>query len=272
MLGNLRAFRRLLLLFLVIISLLATVLALALLRGRTLQLKHRIARVMQAHLKMMASLSGLRIQVHGPRPQPGQSFLLLSNHVSYWDIIAIGSLFPLGFMAKDDIARWPLLGTVIRLCNTIFVRREHALGRWQALRTLQRSIRELPYCVFPEGTTTAALAPRLAQWRRGNIAVLREPGVDVWLAGLHYKNHKEQAWIDDDALLPHLFCGLRASSIELSIHLQPLKLEPELGLSQAALSAWRQTASLCQKAQYDWSSSAGPDVMQLCKNQDSAVS
>jgi 1-acyl-sn-glycerol-3-phosphate acyltransferase len=272
MLGNFRAFLRLVLLFLVIICLLGTVLVTGIFRERTAQLKRRIARVMQAHLRFMAKLCGLKIQVHGPRPEPGRPFLLLGNHVSYWDIIALGSLFPLGFMAKDDIAGWPLLGTVIRLCNTIFVKRDHALGRWQALRTLQSSLYDLPYCVFPEGTTSAAVEPRLAQWRRGNIAVLKEPAVEVWLAGLNYRDHKEQAWIDDDALLPHLFEALKASSIELSIHLQPLTWEPRESLSRAAVSAWRQTAGLCQKAQFDWSSSAGSDVMPLCKSQDSAVS
>lgn len=273
MLRNLRALGRIVLLLLVILCLLATVLLLALIRRPdTPSRKLRVARVMQGHLKAMSWVCGLRVHVLGPRPPAGEPFLLLSNHVSYWDILALGSLFPLGFMAKDCIAAWPLLGTVTRLCNTIFVNREIVRARWRSLRSLQTEIRDLSYCVFPEGTTTAALAPKLSHWRRGNIAVLREPGAPVWLAGLHYEKHTEQAWIDDDALLPHLFRVMKAPRIGLTIQLQPFIMDPGVSLSQAAVSAWKQTTSLCQKAQHNWKSSPATRSVQLCKQEDSAVS
>ncbi len=273
MLKNFRAVARMVLLFLVILNLLMTVLLMALIqRSRTAQRRKRVARVMQSHLKAMCRVAGLQIHVTGTKPPEGQNFLLLSNHVSYWDILALGSLFPLGFMAKDCIAAWPVLGTVTRLCNTIFVNRDQVLARWRSLRSLQKEIQDLSYCVFPEGTTTAAVAPKLSHWRRGNIAVVRDPGALVWLAGLHYVKQSEQAWIDDDALLPHLFRVLKAPRIDLMIRMQRLELNPEVTLSQAAQEAWQETVRLCKKAQQDWAGGSAFSGLRLCENKESAVS
>jgi 1-acyl-sn-glycerol-3-phosphate acyltransferase len=219
----------------------------------------------------MVWVSGLRIHLYGPLPKAGQSFLLLSNHVSYWDILALGSLFPLGFMAKDRIASWPILGTITSLCNTIYVNRDDVAMRVGSLRTLQKNIRSLPYCVFPEATTTAALAPEAKLWHRGNIAVLRDPGVRVWLAGLHYKQQKEQAWIADDALLPHLFQAMQAPSIELIIQLQALAVDQALPLADASLAALWQMTQLCHKAQEKGEAIAKSCSLSLYKNTDSAV-
>ncbi|HYX35238.1 MAG TPA: lysophospholipid acyltransferase family protein [Oligoflexus sp.] len=247
---TLRSIRRMLLLLFVILSLLLTVSWVRLIMRRATPRRMKIiAQMMQGHLKAMARVCGLRIHLQGPRPELGQSFLLLSHHVSYWDILVLGSLFPVGFMAKDSIASWPILGPVVSLCNTIYVRRECVTSRWRSLRLLQRAVPHLSYCVFPEGTTTSAAAPRFLQWRRGNIAVLRDPGVPLWLAGLHYAEQGVQAWIDDDALLPHLFKALQAISIEVVVCLEPLVVGPGDSPRRAAHEAWSQTTDLCLKAQ-----------------------
>ncbi|HET9236959.1 MAG TPA: lysophospholipid acyltransferase family protein [Oligoflexus sp.] len=273
MLKTMRALVRLVMLGCVILSLLSIVMLLGAFQGqRTIRRKKLVAAVMQAHLRAMSRCAGLEVQVLGTRPLDDRPFLLLSNHVSYWDILALGSLFPLGFMAKDCIESWPVLGTVTRLCNTVFVNRENVRDRVRALRRLQTQIHDLSYCVFPEGTTTAEIAPRLELWCRGNIAVLREPGAPVWLAGLHYEKHAEEAWIDDDELLPHLFRRLKEPSIRLTIYLEPLQVNRAASLSEAAREAWEGTVGLCQKAQYDGDTSVSTQPVRLCVVKDSAAS
>lgn len=267
-----RSLARMLLLSIIIVSLLLTVFGLSILVHLSRERRQQLAaRIMQAHLKAMVWVAGLRIHLYGPLPKAGQSFLLLSNHVSYWDILALGSLFPLGFMAKDCIASWPILGTITSLCNTIYVNRDDVAMRVRSLRTLQNNIRSLPYCVFPEATTTAALAPELALWHRGNIAVLRDPGVQVWLAGLHYQQQREQAWIADAALLPHLFQAMQAPRIELIIQLQALAVDQAMSLADASLAALWQTTQLCHKAQENRGAIAEAGSTRLCQSSDSAV-
>jgi 1-acyl-sn-glycerol-3-phosphate acyltransferase len=273
MLKSVRALVRLVMLGFVILSLLASVLLLTVFsREPSARRKKRVAVLMQAHLRAMSRCAGLQVRVLGTVPSDDRPFLLLSNHVSYWDILALGSLFPLGFMAKDCIESWPVLGTVTRLCNTVFVNRENVWGRFRSLRRLQDQIQDLSYCVFPEGTTTASIAPRLQLWCRGNVAVLREPGAPVWLAGLHYEKHEDEAWVDDDELLPHLFGRLREPAIRLTICLEPLHVSRSTPLADAAREAWKGTVSLCQKAQYDEDAPASAQPVRLCKVEDSAAS
>ena len=58
-------------------------------------------------------------------PQAG---LLVCNHLSYLDIVALSSIKPCVFVAKRDVAAWPLFGWLSRAAGTIFVDREHRLA------------------------------------------------------------------------------------------------------------------------------------------------
>lgn len=73
---------------------------------------------------------GLRVSVLG-KPKHGQPVLLVSNHIAWTDIIAIGSVADVSFVAKSDIARWPLVGFIASLQKTIYVdrTRRHDTGR-----------------------------------------------------------------------------------------------------------------------------------------------
>lgn len=65
---------------------------------------------------------GLRVEVLGT-PVAKQPTLLVSNHISWMDIVAVGSVCDVTFVAKSDIKRWPLVGMLASLQRTIFVDR-----------------------------------------------------------------------------------------------------------------------------------------------------
>lgn len=65
---------------------------------------------------------GLRVQVIG-QPQTGRATLLVSNHISWTDIIAIGSVADVTFVAKREVGEWPFVSLLARLQRTIFVDR-----------------------------------------------------------------------------------------------------------------------------------------------------
>ena len=46
---------------------------------------------------------------------------LVCNHVSWVDICVIGSQFPIIFLAKSDIASWPVLGSIVKRSGTLFI-------------------------------------------------------------------------------------------------------------------------------------------------------
>ena len=202
------------------------------------------------HLAMIVKIAGLRIVTQGPKPGPQERFLLLSNHVSYWDIIAIGSLFPLGFLAKEEVRRWVGLGSLAVLVNTIFVKRESVVSRVRALAELRARTRHLSYCVFPEGTTTAAFAPTLLHWFRGQISLARRPGLNIYVVGIHYRAHESLAWIGEESFLPHLMETLRRPQTDVYLNFSRFQ-DPGTGaegLKSLVSASYQQMVQVCHSA------------------------
>lgn len=83
------------------------------------------------------------------------SSVIISNHVSWMDIFVINSLAPCRFVAKADIASWPLLGWLVKQGGTIFISR----GNKADLRRIyQHLIEQIQagerVAFFPEGATS----------------------------------------------------------------------------------------------------------------------
>jgi 1-acyl-sn-glycerol-3-phosphate acyltransferase len=80
--------------------------------------------------------------------------LLVSNHVSWVDIVALHAVCHCRFVSKADVARWPLLGTLASGAGTLYVKRE---SRRDAMHVVHRMAQALwdgdILAVFPEGTT-----------------------------------------------------------------------------------------------------------------------
>ena len=81
--------------------------------------------------------------------------LLISNHLSYLDIMVYAAVRPLRFVAKFEVRRWPLVGILASLGGTIFIERERSLQVGQVAQQIEQSLREgVPVLLFPEGTSS----------------------------------------------------------------------------------------------------------------------
>src|SRR6184192_3232697 len=95
---------------------------------------------------------GIRIRTHGSMPSSG---LLVSNHLSYLDIVVLSSIRPCVFVAKRDVARWPLFGWLAHAAGTIFVDRERRFSSRKAVEVVRQAIGTGSVVVlFPEGTSS----------------------------------------------------------------------------------------------------------------------
>lgn len=84
--------------------------------------------------------------------------LVVANHISFTDILVINALLPCTFVAKAEIAAWPLLGSLVRRSGTLFIER----GNRRAAHATQDAIAEHlsageRVAIFPEGTTSDGL-------------------------------------------------------------------------------------------------------------------
>ena len=103
----------------------------------------------------LLSLLHIDARERGSIDAPQGNVLVVANHVSWLDIFVINAQQPARFVAKADLAHWPLVGTLIRGSGTIFVERAR---RSDTRRVNERATQALlggdVVAVFPEGTTT----------------------------------------------------------------------------------------------------------------------
>jgi 1-acyl-sn-glycerol-3-phosphate acyltransferase len=95
---------------------------------------------------------GMRVMTRSSMPRAG---LLVCNHLSYLDILVLSSIEPCVFIAKRDVAGWPLFGWLARAAGTIFIDRERRLSSSKVIGLVRNAIADGSVVVlFPEGTSS----------------------------------------------------------------------------------------------------------------------
>ncbi|MFP4098136.1 MAG: lysophospholipid acyltransferase family protein [Alphaproteobacteria bacterium] len=103
--------------------------------------------------KGLCLIFGIKI-THTGKPHTQSQTIYAFNHLSYLDIIVIGSTLRASFVSKDDVASWPAFGFLSTLQQTAFISRSREKAR-DAKNTLDTMLREnKSLIIFPEGTST----------------------------------------------------------------------------------------------------------------------
>ncbi|HUA50642.1 MAG TPA: lysophospholipid acyltransferase family protein [Candidatus Sulfotelmatobacter sp.] len=110
-------------------------------------------RLPRAYHDLCRRIFGVRVVVTGT-PSSRHPTLFVSNHQSYLDITVLGSLIGGSFVAKAEVARWPLFGWLARLQRTVFVDRQRASTLNQNDEMRRRLAAGDNLVLFPEGTSS----------------------------------------------------------------------------------------------------------------------
>lgn len=112
--------------------------------------KERFARI---YWRGVAMSLGLKLRVEGTLC-PARPVLFVANHSSWVDIVALGAVLPACFIAKGEIAGWPVISWIAKLGRTIFVSRgrDTLAGEQRALEARLAAGDNI--ILFPEGTTS----------------------------------------------------------------------------------------------------------------------
>src|SRR3954468_5819847 len=95
---------------------------------------------------------GIRVRAIG-RPVAARPVLFAANHVSYLDITVLGSLLDASFIAKTEVAGWPLFGWLARLQRSVFIDRRARSTAHQRDSIAARLAAAEALILFPEGTS-----------------------------------------------------------------------------------------------------------------------
>jgi lyso-ornithine lipid O-acyltransferase len=189
---------------------------------------------------------GIEISVVGRFPERGA---LISNHLSYLDIVVFAALRPCVFVAKAEMQRWPVVGWMTTMSGTVYVARGHGGSAMKARQGMQDTVDAgLPVVFFPEGTTTNG--SEMLKFHSGLLAQAMQGGAPVTAAYLKYSfgadNRPEISvandvcyWGDRD-MLGHIFTflGLRGVRAEVRFAEGPIAFSSdEMHRKHAAVEA-----------------------------------
>jgi 1-acyl-sn-glycerol-3-phosphate acyltransferase len=174
---------------------------------------------------------GLRVRRIG-EPATARPVLFAANHVSYLDITIFGSLIAGSFIAKREVARWPLFGWLAKLQRSVFIDRQVRSTAEQRDSIAGRLAAREALILFPEGTSGdgnrvlpfksalfsvadhAASGPVTVQ--PVSIAYTRLDGMPI---GRRFR--PLFAWYGAMAMAPHLWRVLGLGTIEVVVEFHP---------------------------------------------------
>lgn len=104
--------------------------------------------------KLLAALD-VEVRVRGHRPDPAAPLLVVANHISWLDSYAVSTVIPARFVAKAEVATWPIIGAVAGAFDTFFLRRGSCRAAARLVAVLAEALRAgEPVAAFPESTTS----------------------------------------------------------------------------------------------------------------------
>ncbi len=173
-------------------------------------------RLPQLYHRACCRILNIRLEVIGRRSRVRPT-LFVANHSSYLDIMVYGALIKGSFIAKTEVGRWPLFGTLAKLQRSVFVDRQIRSLVAQKDEIAKRLVARDNLILFPEGTSNdgnqvlpfkSSLFVVADQQIRGesltvqpvSIAYTRLDGMPV---GRHLRPFF--AWYGDMALLSHIW-------------------------------------------------------------------
>lgn len=163
------------------------------------------------------------VRVDAPDRAPPGAWMVVSNHLSYLDVLVIASRIRCRFVAKSEVAGWPFLGIVSKIGGTLFVDR----GRGRDLVEVGARIREtldagVTVTVFPEGTSTRGLA--VERFHAGLLEPAAKGGIDCLPVAIGYELPEGSAapawtvcWWGEMTFAPHAWRLMKLGRIDATL-------------------------------------------------------
>jgi 1-acyl-sn-glycerol-3-phosphate acyltransferase len=213
--------------------------------------------------RTICALLGVRIRFEGealgPKPR-----MIVANHVSWSDILVLASRETPCFVAKSEVASWPLLGAFAQVQDTIFVRRDSRADVPRVNQAMaEKMVAGEDVLLFGEGTSTDGAG--VLNFKPSHFAAARDvfrlfPGmkaVTVQPAAIAYTHargkplnaaeRRELAWFGDADLAPHIWLLLKSAPVDCVVVFgAPLAFAADSDRKTVALETERRVRALAE--------------------------
>ena len=180
------------------------------------------------YYRVLCAVLQIRVRVVG-EPVRDRAVLFVSNHVSWADILVIGSIAPIAFVSKSEVEQWPLVGTAARLQRTVFVDRARRQQTGDAIgEIVERLAGGTSVVLFAEGTSSDG--NRVLPFRSALVGAVKEAGaraahgiliqpMSICYTGLNGipmgRLHRPTvAWYGDLDFMPHIKAFIARGAID----------------------------------------------------------
>ena len=190
-----------------------------------------LSRLNRNYTLLLRLILNIKVTIAGDEGQLERGgYVIIANHVSYVDGIVLGSIFPIVFVSKREVKKWPIVGQWNVLCGTIFINRQRKKEVGALVREMTRKLRQdANILLFPEGTSTNG--EKMLPFQTAPLAApLRSRSIIVPVT-LAYTTIDEQPvtavnrdfvyWYGDMDFVTHFWDLLGRRGVEVLVTLQP---------------------------------------------------
>lgn len=174
---------------------------------------------LHCHCRRLARLLSINVELRGTLPREG---LVVSNHLSYVDVIMLASAGSFVFVSKVEVADWPIFGLCAKLAGTVFVDRSRRGEVAPVADEMSAVLRSgVPLILFAEGTSTSG--ERVLPFKPALFAPAATMGISVTPCAIGYAVKDgsvadEICFWGDDQFAPHLMNFLGKLGVSVRIH------------------------------------------------------
>lgn len=159
--------------------------------------------------RAFVKIARMKIEVVGEPPPP--PFFLVSNHLSYTDIPALGVVTKGIFVAKGEIENWFLAGRIVRDMGAIFINRQNRRDIPRAGAEIIKKLEDGEgVIIFPEGTSTKG--ETVLPFNSSFLEFAAKTDLPVSYSSITYKTPDDEpkasdvvCWWEDIGFAAHLF-------------------------------------------------------------------
>lgn len=191
----------------------------------------------QAWAARLLAAMGIELVVHGQAHAGAK--LVVANHISWLDIMAIDAVVPARFVSKAEVGRWPLVGKLVTAAGTLYLQRERRRDAMRVLGLMSQALQQgSTVAVFPEGTTGTGHG--VLPFHANLLQAAIDAKVPVQPVSLRYSDIEEPissraAYVGDTTLLQSLWWVV--SSRGMTVHVTILAPQAVVHADRRSLAA-----------------------------------
>ncbi|WP_373755575.1 lysophospholipid acyltransferase family protein [Neisseria sp.] len=186
--------------------------------------KTRKLRAIQIWSHRVLASCGMKLEIHGSLPEGDKGCMMICNHISWLDIMAVNAAFPGRFVAKEEVSKWPVIGYLATQAQTVYVARNKGTkGNGDKILHVTEALQNGDtVTIFPEGTSTEGHS--ILPFKPSFFQAAYEAGVPVLPVLCRYPNadgsspNPAAAYYGDISLWESICMIIKEKSSKVELH------------------------------------------------------